>query len=103
MGIKGRVRRSGTNRGLNPADLCCSSAHLVQCEPDEPGGFTGPSMGPGTNARLRLKLDARSSAIQGIPKETKIQLVHPEVAWLKLGALKASSLPLFLCRAQTGS
>ena len=79
MGIKGRGR-SETSRGSNPADLCCSSAHLVQCEPYEPGGFTGPRMGPGTYASLRLKLVARSSAIQGVPKETKMQLAHPEVA-----------------------
>ena len=100
--IKGRGR-SGMSRGSNPADLCCSSAHLVQCEPDEPSGFTGPRMGPGTYASLRLKLDSRSSAIQGVPKETKMQLAHPEVASSKLGALKASTLPLFLCRAQTSS
>ena len=72
--------RSGTSRGLNPADLCCSSVHLVQCEPDEPGVFTGPRMSPSTYASLRLKLDARSIAIQGVPKETKMQLAHPVVA-----------------------
>ena len=78
VGMKGRG--SGTSRGSNPTGLCCSSAHLVQCEPDEPGGFTGPRMGPGTYASLRLKLDARSSAIQGVSKETKMQFGHPEVA-----------------------
>ena len=78
-GIKGRGR-SGTSRGSNPADLCCPSAHLVQCEPDEPGGFTGPRMCLGTYASLRLTVDARFSAIEGVPKETKIQLAHPEVA-----------------------
>ena len=65
MRIKGR-ERSGTSQGSNPADLCCSSAHLVQFEPDELGGFMGPRMSPGTYASLRLKLDARSSAIQGV-------------------------------------
>ena len=79
MGIKGRGR-SETRRGANPADLCCSSAHLVRCEPDEPGGFTGPRMGSGTYASLRLKLEVRSSAIKGVPKETKMQLAHPDVA-----------------------
>ena len=74
MGIKGG---SGTSRGSNPADLCCLSAHLVQCESDEPGGFMGPRMGPGTYVSLRLKLDARSSAIQGVPKETEMQLAQP--------------------------
>ena len=70
VGIKGKGRL-GTSRGSNPADLCCSSDHLVQCEPDEPGGFTSPRMGPRTYASLRLKLDT---------KETKMQLAHPEVA-----------------------
>ena len=63
MGIKGRGR-SGTSRDSNPACLCCSSAHLVQCEPDEASGFTNPNVGPGTYASLRLKLDAWSSAVQ---------------------------------------
>ena len=90
---------SGTSRGSNPADLCCSSVHLVQCEPDEPGGFMGRRMGPGTYASLRLKLDARSSSIQGVLKETKMQLAHPKVAYSKLRALQTSSLPLFLLRS----
>ena len=52
VGIKGRGR-SGTNRDSNPAGLCCSSAHLVQCEPDEASSFTNPNVGPGTYASLR--------------------------------------------------
>ena len=64
VGIKGRGR-SGTSRDSNPACLCCSSAHLVQCEPDEASSFTNPNVGPGTYASLRLKLDAWSSAVQG--------------------------------------
>ena len=64
VGIKGRGR-SGTSRDLNPACLCCSSAHLVQCEPDEASSFTNPNVGPGTYASLRLKLDAWSSAVYG--------------------------------------
>ena len=63
VGIKGRGR-SGTSRDSNPACLCCSSAHLVQCEPDEASSFTNPNVGPGTYASLRLKLDAWSSAVQ---------------------------------------
>ena len=63
VGIKGRGR-SGTSRDSNPACLCCSSAHLVQCEPDEARSFTNPNVGPGTYASLRLKLDAWSSAVQ---------------------------------------
>ena len=62
VGIKGRGR-SGRSRDSNPACQCCSSAHLVQCEPDEASGFT-PNVGPGTYACLRLKLDAWSSAVQ---------------------------------------
>ena len=45
VGIKGRGR-SGTSRDSNPACLCCSSAHLVQCEPDEASSFTNPNVGP---------------------------------------------------------
>ena len=64
VGIKGRGR-SGTSWDSNPACLCCSSAHLVQCEPDEASSFTNPNVGPGTYASLRLKLDAWSSDVQG--------------------------------------
>ena len=63
VGIKGRGR-SGRSQDSNPACLCCSSAHLVQCEPDEASSFTNPNVGPGTYASLRLKLDAWSSAVQ---------------------------------------
>ena len=35
VGIRGR-RRSDTSRGSSPASLSWSSAHLVQCGPDEP-------------------------------------------------------------------
>ena len=63
--------RSGTSRDLNPAGLCCSSAHLVQCEPDEASSFTNPNMGPGMYASLRLKLDAWSSAVQGGQRRQK--------------------------------
>ena len=63
VGIMGRGR-SGRSRDSNPACQCCSSAHLVQCEPDEASSFTNPNVGPGTYASLRLKLDAWSSAVQ---------------------------------------
>ena len=49
VGIKGRGS-SWTSRDSNPACLCCSSAHLVQCEPDEASSFTNPNVGPGTYA-----------------------------------------------------
>ena len=49
VGIKGRGR-SGRSRDSSPACLCCSSAHLVQCEPDEASSFTNPNVGPGTYA-----------------------------------------------------
>ena len=58
VGIKGRGR-SGTSRDSNPADLCCSSAHLVQCEPDEASSFTNPNVGPGTYAGIWLELDSK--------------------------------------------
>ena len=70
VGIKGRGR-SGTSRDSNPACLCCSSAHLVQYEPDEASSFTNPNVGPGTYASLRLKLDAWSSAVQGGQRRQK--------------------------------
>ena len=70
VGIKGRGR-SGMSRDSNPACLCCSSAHLVQCEPDEASSFTNPNVGPGTYASLRLKLDAWSSAVQGGQRRQK--------------------------------
>ena len=70
VGIKGRGR-SGTSRDSNPACLFCSSAHLVQCEPDEASSFTNPNVGPGTYASLRLKLDALSSAVQGGQRRQK--------------------------------
>ena len=56
------------SRDSNPAGLCCSSAPLVQCEPDEASSFTNPNMSPGTYASLRLKLDARSSAIRRLQR-----------------------------------
>ena len=71
VGIKGRGR-SGASRDSNPACLCCSSsAHLVQCEPDEASSFTNRNVGPGTYASLRLKLDAWSSAVQGGQRRQK--------------------------------
>ena len=68
--IKGRGR-SGTSRDSNPACQCCSSDHLVQCEPDEASSFTNPNVSPGTYASLRLKLDAWSSAVQGGQRRQK--------------------------------
>ena len=56
VGIK-RRGRSGTSWDSNPAGLCRSSAHLVQCEPDEASSFTNPNVGYGLNET------ARSSAI----------------------------------------
>ena len=58
VGIK-RRGRSGTSRDSNPARLCCSSAHFVQCEPDEASSFANPNVGPGTYARLWLELDTK--------------------------------------------
>ena len=49
VGMKWRGR-SGTSRDTNPACLCCSSAHLVQFEPDEASSFTNPNVVPGTYA-----------------------------------------------------
>ena len=64
----GMRRRSGRNRGSNPAGLCCSSTHLVQCESDE------PSLSEGVNNAAHL----------------------PRGSLAETGSLTASSLPLFL-------
>ena len=90
VGIKGRGR-SGTSRDSNPACLCCSSAHLVQCEPDEASSFTNPNVGPGTYASLRLKLDAWSSAVQRGQKCSSPTRRLPSRSW---GAYSAPSLLL---------
>ena len=58
VGIK-RRGRSGTSRDSNPAGLCCSSAHLMRCEPDEPSSFKNPNVDPGTYAGLWLELDSK--------------------------------------------
>ena len=58
MGIKVKGR-SGTSRDSNPAGLRCSSAHLVQCGPDEASSFTNLNVGPGTYAGLWLELDSK--------------------------------------------
>ena len=80
MGIKGRGR-SGRSRDSNPACQCCSSAHLVQCEPDEASSFTNPNVGPGTYASLRLKLDAWSSAVQRGQKYSSPTRRLPSRSW----------------------
>ena len=80
VGIKGRGR-SGRSRDSNPACLCCSSTHLVQCEPDEASSFTNPNVGPGTYASLRLKLDAWSSAVQGGQKCSSPTRRLPSRSW----------------------
>ena len=80
VGIKGRGR-SGRSRDSNPACLCCSSAHLVQCEPDEASSFTNPNVGPGTYAGLRLKLDAWSSAVQRGQKSSSPTRRLPSRSW----------------------
>ena len=58
VGIKGRGR-SGTSRDSNPAGLCGSSAHLVQCESDKASSFMNPNVGPGTYAGLWLELGSK--------------------------------------------
>ena len=80
VGIKGRGR-SGRSRDSNPACLCCSSAHLVQCEPDDASSFTNPNVGPGTYASKRLKLDAWSSAVQRGQKCSSPTRRFPSRSW----------------------
>ena len=57
VGIKGReCRERAETRTLL---ICCSSAHLVQCEPEEASSFTNPNVGLGTYAGLWLELDTK--------------------------------------------
>ena len=56
VGING-VGRSGTSRDSNPAGLYSSSTHLGQCESNEPNCLLDPNLGPGTDARLKKKID----------------------------------------------
>ena len=87
VGIKGRGRL-GTSRNSNPAVLCCSSAHLVQCEPDEASSFTNPNVGPGTYAGLWLELAARSSAIHRFQESLRGPL-HFSLLWnMQLNCLR---------------
>ena len=72
MGIKGRGR-SGTSRDSNPACLCCSSAHLVQCEPDEASSFTNPNVGPGTYAMYLPLPPTRHDLTQGQKPEGRLK------------------------------
>ena len=51
VGIKG-MGWLGTSRDSNPAGLCWSLTHLVQCESNEPSSFTDPNLGPGTDAGI---------------------------------------------------
>ena len=60
VGIKGRGKL-GTSWDSNPAGLCCSSAHLMQREPDEPSSFTNPNVGPGMYAGFWLKLGSKQA------------------------------------------
>ena len=58
--IKVGIKVSGTSRpsrDSNAARLCCSSAHLMQCDPDEARSFTNSNVGPGTYAGSWLELD----------------------------------------------
>ena len=64
VGIE-RWGRSGTSRGSNPAGLCCSSTHLVQCGPDEPSWSWAQIWVQSHISAYSLNWTARFSAIQG--------------------------------------
>ena len=64
VGVMGR-ERSGTSRGSSPAGLCCSSAHFIQCGPDEPSWTWTQIWVQPRMPDYSLNWKARSSAIQG--------------------------------------
>ena len=51
VGIKGRGRPR-RSRGSNPARLCRSLTHKVQCGSNEASSFTNQNVGPGTYAGI---------------------------------------------------
>ena len=61
--IQGRGR-SGTSRGSSPAGLCWSSAHFVQCWPDEPSGTWTQIWVQARMPYYSLNWTAKSSTIQ---------------------------------------
>ena len=78
VGIKGR---GGRKRAETRTLLVYAAHQLTWCNGSlMASSFTNPNVGPSTYASLRLKLDARSSAIRGVTKGTKVQLAHPKVA-----------------------
>ena len=73
---------SSMSQGLNPAGLCWSSAHFVQCGPDEPScSWTQ------IRAQARMpdyyKLDSKVQFYTRVTKVSVLQLAHPKVAQLK--------------------
>ena len=64
VGIKGRGR-SGTSQGSSLAGLCWSSAHLVQCAPDEPSWSWTQISVQACMPDYSLNWTVRSSTIQG--------------------------------------
>ena len=59
-------RRSSTSRGSSPAELCWSSAPLVQCGPGEPSWMWTKTWVQARMPDYNLNWTARSSAIQGV-------------------------------------
>ena len=70
--------RSGTSRGSSPAGLCWSSAHFVQCGPDEPSWTWTQIWDQVRIPNYSLNWTARSSAIQ---EETKVAYLKPVAFW----------------------
>ena len=63
VGLKWGLGKVGSNLGSNPAGLCWSSAHLVQCEADEPSWTWTQTWVPAWMLDYRLNWTKRSSAI----------------------------------------
>ena len=94
VGIKG-MAKSGTNRDSNPAGLCRSLTHEVQCESNEPSRFMNPNLGPGTDAWTRQQGLVLYMGDKGVNNADCL----PEGNLAETRSVTASSLLLFLFRA----
>ena len=93
VGKNGRGR-SGTSRDSNPAGLCCSLTHEVQCGSNEPSSFTNPDLGPGTDAGF-IALTRQQGLVLYIGDRSVNVAAHPPKGGpAETGGLSASNLQL---------
>ena len=83
---EGGKRRGGTSQGSSPVGLCWSSAHLVQCKPDEPNWTW-------TQTWVRARLLDYSLNWPGCPMLVKDVIAHPKVAQPNPGAIRPRICP----------